>query len=43
MNKAYDVDETRNFFAKNARAAGLTLVGSVGGSSRSSRSSAAAS
>ena len=30
MNKAYDVDETRNFFAKNARAAVLTLVGSVG-------------
>jgi membrane protein len=30
MNKAYDVDETRNFFAKNARAVLLTLLGSVG-------------
>src|SRR5690349_5654953 len=30
MNKAYDVDETRNFFAKNARAVLLTLLGSIG-------------
>jgi membrane protein len=30
MNKAYDVDETRSFIAKYARAILLTLVGSVG-------------
>ena len=30
MNKAYDVDETRNFFAKNARAVLLTILGSIG-------------
>ena len=29
MNKAYDVDETRNFFVKNGLALLLTLVGSV--------------
>ena len=30
MNKAYDVEETRNFFLKNALAVALTLIGSVG-------------
>src|SRR5215218_1782756 len=30
MNKAYDVDETRNFFVKNGKAVLLTLVGSIG-------------
>jgi membrane protein len=30
MNKAYDVDETRNFFAKSALAILLTVIGSVG-------------
>jgi membrane protein len=30
MNKAYDVDETRNFFLKSGLAVLLTLVGSVG-------------
>jgi membrane protein len=30
MNKAYDVDETRNFFVKNVRAVLLTLLGSIG-------------
>ncbi len=30
MNKAYDVDETRNFFVKNGLAILLTLIGSVG-------------
>ena len=30
MNKAYDVDETRNFFVKNGLALLLTLIGSVG-------------
>ena len=30
MNKAYDVDETRNFFVKSGLAILLTLVGSVG-------------
>ena len=29
MNKAYDVDETRNFFMKNGLALLLTLIGSV--------------
>jgi membrane protein len=29
MNKAYDVDETRNFFVKNGLALLLTLVGSI--------------
>ncbi len=29
MNKAYDVDETRNFFAKNGLALLLTFIGSV--------------
>ncbi|MEO5963968.1 MAG: YihY/virulence factor BrkB family protein, partial [Candidatus Limnocylindrales bacterium] len=30
MNRAYDVDETRNFFVKTATALALTAVGSVG-------------
>ncbi|HEX5826478.1 MAG TPA: YihY/virulence factor BrkB family protein [Candidatus Limnocylindrales bacterium] len=30
MNKTYDVEETRSFFAKTALAAGLTMVGSAG-------------
>jgi membrane protein len=29
MNKAYDVEETRNFFVKTGTAIGLTIVGSV--------------